>query len=62
MKIKVVNRDNPELFTIYENVSAVRSTFNDSGAYCHQLLIGEDTATYPASEWKFYNLDFVEMF
>ena len=62
MTVKVVNRGNPEIYTIYKNVSAVRDVFNDFGVFCHQLQIGEDTATYPACEWKFYNLEFVEMF
>lgn len=61
MTIKVVNREDPEIFYIYENVDVVRSATNETGLFCKQLVIGDETATFPIMDWKFYELGFYEI-
>lgn len=62
MKVKVVNKADSTIFNIYENVNSVTDTFDDNGNYCHQLHIGEETATFPAMDWAFFELTWVSMF
>ena len=63
MTIKVTNRDNPEIERIYNDVCDVENVYNDNGVYCHRIVTGaQQTATFPASEWNFYRLEYVKMF
>lgn len=62
MIIKVVNRNNPKIHELYANVDEVVDVFDDNGNLCHQIRIANETATFPACEWKFYKQDWVEMF
>ena len=39
------------------------NVYNDNGVYCHRIVTGaQQTATFPASEWNFYRLEYVKMF
>lgn len=61
MTIKVVNKENPKIFTIYKNVDEIRTAFNDNGLICGRLVIGEEAATFPIMEWDFYKLGYTKM-
>lgn len=62
MVVKVVNRKNPELHVLYENVKNVTDVFDENRNYCHMLHVGEETATFPVCEWEFYKMDWVSLF
>lgn len=62
MKVKVINRQDRDICCTYENVDAVVNVFNDNGNFCHQVQMGNETATFPACEWEFFKLDWVQMF
>ena len=62
MTLKVVNRNDEGTYSVYYNVDSVKDVFDDNGNFCHQIRIGEETATFPACEWEFFKLDWVRMF
>ena len=63
MKVKVINREDPGVCTIYDDVVDVVDAFNDNGNYCHQVQMKDGTtATYPASEWAFFSLEWTPLF
>lgn len=62
MTIKVINRDDENLSSVFYNVDSVKEVFSDNGVLCHQLRMGDETATFPDCEWKFFKLDWVKMF
>lgn len=61
MTIKVENRRNPALYQIYSAVDKITEINDGEGTIRRQLHIGEETATYPVSEWKFYEKRFIEI-
>ena len=61
MTIKVENRFNPEIYEIYLGVDKVINKFVNE-IYCHQLQIGNETATFPVREYKIYKQNWVEYF
>ena len=61
MKIKVVNLKDRRIEVIYKNVDSVNDNVLDSAVY-RQLQMGEETATYPVSDWEFYKMDWKRMF
>ena len=61
MLVKVVNRENQEVHEVYANVDSVTDVFDENGNYCKRVNIGDETATFPASEWKLYKLDWVSL-
>ena len=62
MIVKVEKRGDPSVVALYEDVDKVVDCFDDNGNYCHQLQMGNETATYVACEWTFYKLDWCKMF
>lgn len=63
MKVKVINREDTDLCTVYDDVIDVVDTFDDNGNYCHQVRMNDgSTATYPACEWKFFSLEWTPLF
>ena len=63
MTIKVINKHTKMDPVIYKDVKDVISTFDENRNYCHQIINYDgSTATFPASDWSFYKLQYVEMF
>ena len=62
--IRVEHRENPTIESItYKDVVDVRDVFDDNRNYCHQLVLKNgETATFPAIEWKMFELKFVPLF
>ena len=63
MKVKVINRESPEISAVYDDVDVVVDTFDDNGNYCHQVRMKDgSTATYPACDWAFFSLEWTPLF
>ena len=63
MKIKVINRNDPSLYAVYDNVTDVVDTFDEKRTYCHQVRMADgNTATHPACEGAFFELTWAPMF
>ena len=62
MTVKVINREDESIYSVYHNVGSVKEVFSDNGILCHQIRMKDETATYPDCEWKFFKLDWVKMF
>ena len=62
--VRVEHREDPTIEPIiYTNVVDVKDVFDSNRNYCHQLILdSKETATYPACEWKMFELKFVPLF
>ena len=62
MVVKVVSKEDPTIEeTLYPDAVQIKDCFTELG-YCYRIyMVDGSTATYPANEWKIYELKFVSI-